>query len=427
MSKLLESLRIKGRNQLANILEKRGSMPVAEYSAALYDYQSPCALEPELYQAFCQELQRLGYSQTLLVSIMAHLEQKRILQTATHLTASEGATFFALHWLATLGLSSENPYLVGAFSGVPFSNSAWSGCLNYSNRHALDHLISPQSPVYSNLLRAEKDRGRDTKERRLSLIPSSQRDALVFRSLVSEQTPLILRDLLPELKSLFPEIDTGNSYSLWALQSCQRVSTRLFRQKVVYFDLNEVISSYLQLVFTKSGHPLYQFFFDNSFQKRVLAEFDKDLPLFTTSYQEKEKEKWSVLKLNGQHLESPQQRFAVTPDSLGEALGTGKLCPGVFLTFTILSFLNGFKCLGSFEQVEYLAEFQEKWLRLGLLEEQVVRNSPTDGLTTGRFVDAERQPVFPLDIVLGTSWEFPEGICVQDLIEPLFPQLLQMK
>ncbi|GIT06604.1 MAG: hypothetical protein CM1200mP30_02340 [Pseudomonadota bacterium] len=46
-----------------------------------------------------------------------------------------------------------------------------------------------------------------------------------------------------------------------------------------------------------------------------------------------------------------------------------KLNPGLFvrdfsLGFTALSFINGFICFGSFEQVEYLAGFKQKWLNL---------------------------------------------------------------
>ena len=422
---MIESLQKKGRPRLAHILEKQGNTPLAEYSATLYAHQPLAALEAELSQAFCHEWQRMGYAPPEVASMQAELEKTRVLQTATHLTASEGPTFFAVHWLATLGLPPQRHYFVGAFSGIPFSNAAWSGCLNYSPRHALERLVAVDSPLYPKLLQAEQDRGRDTTERRIALIASPQRDALVFRAAVPQSMPPILESLQPLLQPLFPQIEAGQPYGLWALQCAQRISARWFDHKMVYFDLNEVMVAYLQQILTKNHHPLYRFFFEKPFQTKVLEAFGKNLPLFTTSHQEKGKEKWAVCTLRNCHLESPHMQLELTPPALQEALAHGKLCPGTFLTFTILSFINGFKCLGSFEQVEYLATFQEKWLSIGGLEEALLRQVPTDGLTTGRWVDEEGVPIFPLDGVLGTPWRFPEGLCLQDLLEPLLPQLLR--
>ncbi len=426
MASLFESLRKNGRIQLANILERQGQMPVKEYSAQLYDYQAPCVIEPELLQAFRSEFERLDYTEPQLGEILADLEHTRILQTTTHLTASEGPTFFAIHWLASLGLSSEHSYFIGSFSGVPFSNTAWSGCLNYSNHYLLDQLLDPMSPLYQELLRAEKDRGRDTTERRISLIPGSQRDALVYRASIPERMQTILPHLCPELQALLPEAQMGKSYSQWALQCCHNVSTHLFDQKkMVYFDLNEVISLYLQAALAQSSHPLYRMFFDPGAQTQILETLGHELVFFTAPYFEKNKEKWAALFIRDKMLKGPQHQLSLTPETIIEALQTGKLCPGVFLTFTVLSFLNGFKCLGSFEQIEYLSQFQEKWRHLEFFDRKTIEGVQTDGLTTGRFVDEAGVPVFPLDLVLGTKWFFPDNMRMQDLVEPLLPRLLK--
>lgn len=426
MTAIFEALRKNGRVQLANILEQWGQMPVKEYSVRLYEYQVPCALEPELQQAFRAELQRLNYSQSQREHILADLEQTRVLQTTTHLTASEGPTFFAIHWLACLGLSSEHYYPIGSFSGVPFSNTAWSGCLNYSNRYALEQLLDPVSPLYQDLFRAEKDRGRDTTERRILLIPGFLREALVYRTLIPERIQHILPYLCPPLQSLLPQAQVGASYSQWALQCCQNVSTHLLDQKkMVYFDLNEVISHYLLSILSQPSHPLYRIFFDIARQTQVLEEFGQKLTFFTAPYHEKNKEKWAPLTMRDKMLQGPRHQFPLTPESIIHAIQEGQLCPGVFLTFTILSFLNGFKCLGSFEQIEYLTQFQEKWLRLGFFDQEMVRGVGTDGMTTGRFVDEEGLPVFPLDVILGTDWDFPDGARIQDLVDPLLSRLLR--
>ncbi|MBF0280552.1 MAG: hypothetical protein HQM13_22335 [SAR324 cluster bacterium] len=426
MKSAFELLKNNGRFQLAKILEKCGEMPVIEYSQKLYDYPVPCQLEPELLQAFQIEFERLEFAGPELGKILTDLEQNRILQTSTHLTASEGPTFFAIHWLASLGLPSQNSYLIGAFSGVSFSNSAWPGCLNFGPLYTVSQLLNSESPLYQELLRAEKDRGKDTGERRISLLPGTLRDALVYRAPIPERFSQILPYLCSELKSVFSETQIGSSYSRWAIQSCQNVSNRLFEhKKILYFDLNEVIAQYLQMTLTQSTHFLYRLFFDDPLQKRVLQEFGPDVPFFTAPLIKKNKVKWETLTIEKKILKGSHQQIPLTPEAIVDALGKGKVCPGIFLTFTVLSFLNGFKCLGSFEQIEYLTQFKEKWQRLGLLDQQTIENVKTDGLTTGRFLDEGGMPVFPLDVILGTEWRVDEKSRMQDLIEPLLPRLLR--
>ncbi len=424
MHAFVDQLRAKGRYQLASVLEQYGSIAVEEYSSRLYDYQTPCLVEPELLQAFQGELQRLDYSPHELENILEHLQHVRILQTATHLTPSEGPTFFAIHWLASLGLPVNQYYIIGAFSGIPFSNSAWSGCLNYSSRHHLEQLLDSQSPIYRELLRAEKDRGRDTADRRISLIPGKQRDGLVYQSIISAQAQHILPFLCPSLQSQLPVAKTGHSYTKWALQLCGNLTNYLLPQKkIVYLDLNEVIRHYLQIILCQPAHPVYRLLFDSSIQSRVLEEFGTDISMFTKPCVEKKKEKLEKFIIQDGVLQGAQHQITLEPETIIHELRTKRLCPGVFITFMVLSFLNGFKCLGSFDQIEYLKDFQEKWLKVSLLNQEVIQQVPTNGLTTGRFTDETGLPVFPLDVVLGTQWEFPDRITLQELIHPLLPRL----
>ena len=427
---IVESLRNAGRIQLAKILETHGLMPVKEYSAWLNQYQVPCSMEAELLHAFDGELQLMDYSPMQREAISRVIEQTRILQTATHVTATEGATFFAIHWLSSLAIAPECYYPVTAFSGVPFSNSAWSGCLNYSYRHPLEQLLNSKSPFFHELDRAQNDRLRDTNasmvyERRISLIPGNMRDALVYQTAAPERMQQILPHLSPILHPFFPPIEAGASFSRWALQCCQILSRYLLkRPQMVYLDLNEVIATYLQYTLVQPKHPIYRLFFDARFQARVLKEFGPDLSFFTVPYWENKREKCAALKIRNKCLESPWHRIMLTPEALIEALKTKRLSPGIFLTFTILSFLNGFKCLGSFEQIEYLSQFQKKWARTRLLDQETLQGVATDGLSAGRFVDESGLPVFPLDIILGTAWHFPEERCMHDLIHPLLNRLL---
>ena len=86
-----------------------------------------------------------------------------------------------------MGIPAGESYLVAAYSGVPYANAAWSGCLNFSAELELEEILSAKAPGFSVLLKSDRDRRRDTSERRISLIPGTFRDAQVFGSEVSEK------------------------------------------------------------------------------------------------------------------------------------------------------------------------------------------------------------------------------------------------
>ena len=171
------------RPELARILSGTWNISLTEYSSSLWERTSePPSLELEMRQAFETEFCRIGFTQEQAQSYCTELERTRILQTATHLTASEGPTFLALHNLALLGMPQGETYFVGSYSGVPFANAAWSGCLNFSNRIDLKSVISEYAPGFAELTRADNDRVRDSSDKRISLIPGKMRDRRVFQS-----------------------------------------------------------------------------------------------------------------------------------------------------------------------------------------------------------------------------------------------------
>ena len=160
------------RPELAKILGEVWETPLLDYADQLWEKPvAPPPFEIELRKAFETEFCRIGYNEIEAKAYSTALDRTRVLQTATHLTVSEGPTFLALHHLSLLGLPVAETYFVGAFSGVPFANAAWSGCLNFSNRFDLGTVIDPKAPGFAELKRAESDRYRASTERRLSFIP----------------------------------------------------------------------------------------------------------------------------------------------------------------------------------------------------------------------------------------------------------------
>ncbi|MGK5095154.1 hypothetical protein WDW89_24485 [Deltaproteobacteria bacterium TL4] len=421
---IIKSLKALGRNRLSLILERYWNYSLTEYADLLYKDHS-CSLEPELLQAFDHEFQRIGLVEKSK-DILSSLQRTGVLQTSTHLTASEGPTFFAIHQLASLGVPRGETYLVAAYSGVPFSSSAWSGCLNYSSRHPLEALLNKDCPFFGELSRSQKDRGRDTQECRLSLISGVMRDAPVYRAEIPVKMSQLLPHLSSRLQTLLPPIPLTASYTQWALTFCNQQMTRLLPQaSVVYVDLNEIIGHYLKSILQKPQHPICRFLSEERLRNAVFSKIGDPLPLFTRPVSQHQKIRLEPLFAKGSKLEGPTTLIEMNPESLTQSLDSEQLCPGLFLTFCILCFLNGLKCLGSFEQIEYLESFQEQLQSTTWLTPDQINRKNISALTTGRCVDETGQPLFPLDVLLGSFWEFPKGQTLGQLITPLLPRLLK--
>ena len=84
------------RPELARILSGVWNISLTEYSGSLWKttYEAP-SLEAELRQAVATAYCRIGFTEEQAQSYCSELERTRVLQTATHLTASEGPTFLA--------------------------------------------------------------------------------------------------------------------------------------------------------------------------------------------------------------------------------------------------------------------------------------------------------------------------------------------
>jgi len=414
------------RPELARILSGAWNISLREYSTSLWDKTSePPSLEVELRQAFETEFCRIGFTEKQAQSYCTVLERTRVLQTATHLTASEGPIFLALHHLALLGMPQGETYFVGSYSGVPFANAAWTGCLNFSNRIDLESVISEHTPGFAELKRADNDRLRDSSDRRISLIPGKMRDVRVFQSRIPEKMADLMTYFSEPILGISPKAKTGDDFTKWASQFCKNQLGKIFPSKsIIYFDLNEVISNYLALVIADSNHPIYRLFFDHTVRNSVFAVFPSNTPLFTVDVNYKNKRRQESVVLNGDELLSQNYKLKLTKENLINEIKSGALCPGLFLGFTALSFINRFICFGSFQQVEYLAGFKQKWLKLDLLDNEIVHKSNTNAFTSGRCVDESGEGIHPLDLLLGLEMRFNQNQTVGELMEPLLSRLL---
>ncbi len=417
-----DALRAIGRPALAELLSRHGETPLREYSAWLHRPRPARPLEPALARALGAELGRSIPEASAASQVMETLERDRVIQTATHVTASEGPIFFAMHALATLALPRETPYVAFACSGIPFSNNARPGCLSFSRRYPLSAFLHGRSRAYRQRLPAfEKS---DSDERRLSLVPGSTREAPVWRATIPREMVALLGSLRSPLRELLPPAVAGASFARWALSTCETVESILLDRRLIFLDLNEVVASYLGEVLGDAGHPLSRALFTPALRDRMFAALP-EMALFTTAEGSSEHPLFVPLRLQGETLCGPRTAIPWQPGAIVAGLQAGALCPGVFLSFATVAFLGDFRCLGGVDQLEYLPLFREACLRGELLSPEEAEGCSLDGLTSGRCVDAAGEAVYPLDMLLGTRWRVPEEGTLLGYLAPQLPRLLQ--
>ena len=116
---------------------------MSEYANRCYDHSSN-NINTLFLSCFKEELIESGYK-NICQKILYQFENSSVFQTAHHLTPTNGPIFSAID-LISLTAMVERYYLVGVFSGIPFSGSAWSGYISYGDL-SIEDLVNKKKPI----------------------------------------------------------------------------------------------------------------------------------------------------------------------------------------------------------------------------------------------------------------------------------------
>ncbi len=390
---IVSALKKQGKMYLAKCIEENWHKTAIAYSKELNSWEPTKPMEKELLAAFDKELSRLETEKGLKLKILNSLQKTRTLQTSPHLVATQGPRMLSINWLGSLGVKPDDFYVVGMFSGIPFSNNFRPGRINM-------------------------------KDGSVNLFPSSMQDGLVYRSTIDKKLLEARKDIPQKINALLPEGIVGESYTKWALDACQNIERKILeKENMIFLDINEVVTEYLLQVLKNKDHVLHKIFFDSA----TRAEFEKAFPEETIFYfpvMNGKYEKTENLVLTGKSLESKSKTIQLDePETLIAELETGRLCPALVTSFLSVAFLNQFKCFGSFAQVEYLPMYQKKLAELKFLKEFEIEKVPTSNLTTGALGDLS-----PADIITSNDihkFRNKEKIKWGELLLPIKDKLIE--
>lgn len=365
---IVNTLKKAKKYRLAECIDKNWNKTALAYSRELNLWRPKRPIEKELLNAFGKELDRLETSEISKSEILRSLNKRRILQTAPHLGATEGPRFFCINWLGSLGVKEEEFYIVGMYSGVPFSNHTRPGRIN------------------------RKDGG-------VNLFPSTFQDALVYRSLIPKRLVEEVDKLPDRIARSLPHAVAGKSYTKWALETCQHIERKILnKNNLVYLDINEVVTEYLIQVLKNRFHIFHKIFFNPEIRAAFSEAFPREIMFYAPVSKSKYEEMENVF-LSSDALKSRSKTIKLdNPEILIRELEAGRLCPALLPGFMVLAFLNQFKCFGSFAQVEYLPVYQETLAKLKFMKEFKIEKIPTSNLTTGYLPDGKN--AYPADLLI---------------------------
>ncbi|MEX2029109.1 MAG: hypothetical protein WD963_01360 [Candidatus Paceibacterota bacterium] len=367
--------------RLAECIEKNWHKTAIQYSKELNFWRPKKPIEKELLDAFDKELERLDIRDLFKSEILNSIKKRRILQTAPHLGATESSRMLCANWLGSLAVSEKfarieghsggDFYIVGMFSGVPFSNRSRPGRIN-------------------------------RKTGSVNLFPSNVQDALVYRSIIPSRLIKEIEELPVSITRFLPSPVIGQSYTKWALQTCEHIERKILKKNnLVYLDINEVVAEYLTQVLKKPTHIFYKIFFNPKIRKKFVKAFPGEIMFYTPVMNDKY-EQMENMKFFGDSLKSKNKEISLKDNKeLIKELKNGRLCPALITSFLALAFLNQFKCFGSFAQVEYLPVYQEKLAKLDFMKEFKIEKIPTSNLTIGLF--PEKRNIYPVDMIINNE------------------------
>ncbi len=422
---VLKALREERKDHLANVIEQNWNKTVRDYSASLYEYKPVNPVEPELIKAIKDSLVDFGYSQLQQDEICESFIKNRVIQTAHHLDIINTPRMLTINWLASAGLPKDAWYLVFAFSGIPFGNASRPGCIKFSE-HSLDQIVKEDTALYKNLKKDLENSKlhREHSLERISMVPSSMQDEIVYHSSIKNRTIEVISGLTQELKPYFPTPNIEDSYNIYALNASRDIERKILNlEKTAYLDINEITTKYLLQVLKNPDHIITKILCDSKTRSLLAPVVPTEAFFYGTYSQDDKLKQESIFLTTDGFTQTKNYALDSTSESIIKALENDRLCPGLFLTYLVFKFVNGARCLGSFVAAEYLPTYKEKLIGTGLMKDYNLESIPTDNLTTGMLPDKSLEQVTAIDILLGSKWEPDDNMLYGELLLSLMDVL----
>lgn len=448
---------------LREVLVKRGVKTVAEYSKEYVDvYMNPPiqARQDEFITTFAEEV-AATLGETIASSVERQLRRYYFVSTADH----HGPVCHPYFLNSNLAIAApivaqKDPILeniiVLSCANVSLDNSSFPRGLMFHSSNPdktgicrIPFFSSHERPPLVNLLRSYG-------------VPELAKARKAIGSLLREQaiTSHQADELLQLITDVYnqPDVLALPNYSRQITKTNQQLWKRFFQTtetklpNLVYIEMEQIVSRLLMQHHLQQDTIVNHHLFDDIYHDLTLQHFNGILGAFSLTKKVGTYLFWALPKggryrlqlwKQGRYLVSADGTYKIelTPEAIQAGLISKELIPGLMLIFIVLSFYYGLKCLGGFNQINYLTAMKNAYLKIQIEQGnyrsiEVCARAQTKEVNDGlmlAFLENRRHEYIPamgLDLLLygnHDTWthieQTAQTLTVQEAIDPSLPDM----
>ncbi len=463
--RLKEKVLIK-RPVLQEILHKRGATPIHQYVNDYVDVN----MNPPIFKrqneilSVIHEVCRDRFGARMADSVTTQLEKYYFVSTADHAGPIVHPFFVNSNLLTALTLKEHSDpvlqnVIVLACANISADNSSFPRGLFF---HTVknDELQTHRLPFFSANMRppavytlppyGEKEL-QNIQEIIQTKHAKGEIDGRVRDMLRSMMTDIYSSDDVLKCSSYTEQVSRTNA-QLWQ-KFFGAGSVKM--PNLIYLELEDIVVKLLTKYHLNDDTVINHILFDPRYEPFINDYFDGIFGSFSRESATGTYLFWALPKgarynqqlwRKGNYLVTKDESYKVemTPEAVGEAIRSKELIPSLLLSFMTVSFYYGLKCLGGFNQVNYLTLMKNAYIKMNVdlgnyRSIEVCARAQTkeicDGLTLAFLgYDGGRVALASgLDMALygdKDSWEkivsLSKQMTLEDAINPLMPEIYRI-
>ncbi len=462
--RLREKVLVK-RPILEEILKKKGDKSLYDYSSDYIDVN----LNPPILHRQSELLTTIHEAATerfgveVADGVVAQLEKYYFVSTADHVGPIVHPFFLNSNLMIELPFHTHNDPVLKYVVVLACAN------------------VSVNNP-HSRALIFNTAQGEELKQHRLSFLPSNSHSCSVYnmRAYMPEEVTKVRKRLhemgrdegVPKgteerIESLIDEIYntsdilTAPSYREQMSKTNIRLWKKFFaaskvkRPELVYLEQEDIVVRLITKYHLHQDTVINHILFDPKYEPYINNYFEGIFGSFSRAHASGTYLFWALPKgskcnlqlwRKGNYLVSKDETYKIelTPEAIGEAMRNRELIPSLLLNFITISFYYGLKCLGGFNQVNYLTLMKNAYIKMNVdlgnyRSIEVCSRAQTKEICDGMSLaflgyDGGRSALaYGLDLILydrPDSWDkivsLSKHMTLGEAIDPLMPEIYKI-
>jgi len=450
---------------LRSIIEKKGNKPLLEYAKEYVDVNLSPTIPHRQRELFwiMQEVIEERFGKDVAASVLKQLERYYFVSTADH-TGPVTHPFFVNSNLLTAASQMEH-------SDPVLQNIVVLSCANISvDNHTLPrgllyHTAQKEAPMRRTCFYSS-----NTRPPAVYTLPAYQPAQIekIYKTLESDRAKGDILDAEYEkIRALFeeiydkPELFACGSYT----EQISRTNFQLWKKffaasnvtlpNLIYLELEDIVVRLITNYHLYHDTIINHVLFDPKYEPYINDYFEGIFGSFSRAEAEGTYLFWALppgsrynmqLWRKGNYLVSQDESYKIelNPEVIRDAMARKELIPSLLLDFMVVSFYYGLKCLGGFNQVNYLTLMKNAYIKMNVdlgnyRSVEICARAQTKEMCDGPTVaflghDKDKMTLATgLDLILHgnkDSWSTYVDVCkkttVGEALNPLMPEIYRI-